>query len=510
MKLISYLLKIYYFLPKIFFGVIVFFCIQLEAKEVRLSEKKILLKCYAQLTGERLPSKSSLWEKLKLTRAQNICIELLNAVALSSDGYLEQKNDSVHKKVLRQFYDLHRSWFHNQWSQDSNAPEQTEGTVDVIDPTEPSLHITKSLFSRTPMHYKEVLRGTTHLKALREPSTFFPYSVFQGDIIRPSRVIAEKNQFIASPQFYVNLDTNGNNFYGVGFDLIQMGDLVGISNDRSPSISDVWINAQTSNATLNESNIVRPAVVRNNFGGGAIGSTAYLLMTLGHPYDYRADGAQKLPRRWTESVFKNFLCKDAPYVRESDTQSYLASDVSAAPFRQATSCLRCHTTLDQAATTARHLRFGTTLNYPNTIPRRYTSLILQYNSNLGQNTSWPSIATSNFHLTQPTGRLYFRDRNGNLVDRNVASMNELGTALSDNEDYYTCAAQRYFGYFTGIELNLEYLTDPSNASTLSKSDLEYRDYVLGLGKELQYTGSLKQLIENILQSGYYQHEQRKR
>lgn len=497
----------------IFFGFyffIFFFSVPSLAKEVRLSEKRILLKCYAHLTGERLPLTSTLWSRLQQTRAQNICMELLDSVALGSDGVLEQKDNLVHRKVLRQFYDIHRSWFSSQWASDSNAPESSFGTVDVIDPTEPSLHITKNLFSRSSLHYKEVLIGNTHLKALREPGPFFPHSIFTNDVRRPSRVLMGSNQFFSTSQIQVHLDNNGNNFYNVGFDIIQLGDLFGITTDRSPLINDVWSNPQTSTAVLNEADIRRPAAVRNNFGGGALGSSAYFLMTLGHPYNYRADGAQKLPRRWTESVFKNFLCKEAPYVREADAQSYLVTDPNAAPFRQSISCLRCHTALDQAATTARNIRYGATLNFPNTEVRRHTSVITEYIPSLGQNTSWPAVSTSNFHLTSPTGRLFFRDRKGNLVDRSLSSISDLGAALSDNEDYYTCAAQRYFGYFTGIELNLEYLTNPIHASTLSPADLEYRDYVIGLGQELQQTGSLKKLIQTILQSGYYQHEQRKR
>ncbi len=479
-----------------------------HADEIRLSEKQLLLRCYAQLTGERLPVNSSLWSRLNAERAQNICIELLNSVALKSDGLLEQKENFVHRKILRQFYDLHRSWFNQQWVLSENSPEGSTGTVDILDPTEPSLHITQALFSQTPIHYQEVLRGYSHLKTLREPTDSLR-SATTGDILRPSRIYTGAGPFFSTNQVFVGLDYLATIFYGVNIDILPLGDLIGITTENSPALNDVWTSVQTPQTMINEPNIIRPAPIRNNFGGGAMGSSSYFLLYLGHGVDYRADGAAKLPRRWTESVLKQFLCKEGPYVRESDAQNFLVTDSAAPPFRQTVACLRCHSTLDQAARTARNIRLGSSFDYASEL-KRYTSLVLQYSAVNGYDNSWPSITNDKYHLTQPSGRVFFRDRNGALVDRNVSSINELGIALSENEDYYTCVAQKYFSYFTGIEINLEYLSSPANASSMSAADIEYRDYIKGLGQELKGTGSLKKLLVNIIQSGYYQHAQKER
>jgi hypothetical protein len=315
---------------------------------------------------------------------------------------------------------------------------------------------------------------------------------------------------ISTEQIFVGVDEFTQNTYRIGIDILDLGDLIGIATENPTSTPNFWTNPQTSQAMLNESNVRAPAIIRNNFGGGAIGSSSYLLLHIGHPYNYRADGAAKLPRRWTESMFKQFLCKEGPYVRESDAQNFLAIDSNAVPFRQTVACLRCHSTLDQSAMVARNIRLGMTINRPITIDRRFSSLVLQYNATRGYDNFWSASPVPDYHLSQPTGRVYFRDRNGNLIDRNISSINELGVALSENEDYYTCMAQKYFNYFTGIDINLEYLTAPQNTATLSESDVDYRDYVIGLGQELQSTGSLKKLIETIIKSGYYQYEQKNR
>lgn len=479
--------------------------------EVRLSEEKLLQRCYAHMTGERLPANSVLWSQLQQQRAQNICTNLLNSVFLGGNGYLVQKDNIVHRKILRQFYDLHRSWFGLQWSLDANTPEGGWGTVDVFDPTEPSLHITQALFAQTPVHYQEVLRGNSHLRALRETTASFPFHVYANDLPRVSRLYHNAAPLVSVPQVFMTYDNFGQNASGVDFDLLALGDLVGIGNEKSVLISNLWINPRTSTVELNEPHLKRPALLRNNFGGGAIGSSSHFLLYLGHPFDYRADGSKKLPRRWVESFMKQFLCREGPYVRDEDALAFLVKDVNAAPFRQSLSCLRCHTTLDQSAMVARNIRLASTFNGSPLDPiRRYSALVAQYNSSAGPYTSWSAYSVDNFHLTQPSGRLYFRDYKGKLVDRTVNSINDLGIALSNTPDYYACAAQKYFSYLTGIDVNVAYLSAPENASFLTRTDIEYRDYVISLGDELQKTGSLRKLIETIMLSGYYQHEQRER
>ncbi|MNL24061.1 hypothetical protein D3C87_1454840 [compost metagenome] len=135
--------------------------------------------------------------------------------------------------------------------------------------------------------------------------------------------------------------------------------------------------------------------------------------------------------------------------------------------------------------------------------------ITTYQPSKASITGWPSADVADFHLQQPSGRLYFRSATGALVDRSVANIAGLGKAMSETEDYYLCAAKRYFEFMTGIQVPLYDRTDPRNAElnqALSKEAIADRVFVEDLAKGLRSSQSVIQMVEDIMKSPYYSRE----
>lgn len=478
-----------------------------------LSEKEILARCYAQLTGRRLPVSDSLWSRLTKQSAQSVCADLLNQVNFAPNGTLSASADPLHRRILKQFHDFHRSWFSKQWIMDSTLPDVNYGTVDVYDPAAPSYYLTRALFLPNS-HYAQVLRGYETLAAVRDSGKIRFGLSPTGGIPRLTRAFSigdispDQSEIPGSfdrHEITVQNPQDGSVFSIPGA-LVPVGELIGVVPAARGTYPFLWVNPLTPAAAANPPGLVVPQGIDAHYGGGALGTISFLLMNLGHGADYAADGAAKLPRRAVEAAMHSFLCRKGPSLRATDVGSYLAGEIAAVPFRKTTACLRCHATLDQAALTLRHVRQASTGNYGPAKIVRYTSTISSYGSLSTASPEWPSVPTPNFALTAPVGRLYFRSINGSLVNVPVGNLDGLGHALSATEDFYACAASRYFKYFTGIEVNLFDPQDPDNiplVSSLNDSDRDLRAFVLALGKELQTTGHLKTLVQHILTSPYY-------
>ena len=97
---------------------------------------------------------------------------------------------------------------------------------------------------------------------------------------------------------------------------------------------------------------------------------------------------------------------------------------------------------------------------------------------------------------------YFRTYKGELIDRSVNSIENLGTVISEQDDYYSCFAKRYYSYFLGIEVELG---DPGNIlyPQLNGPDQYHRSKVIDLGLRLKNHKSLRQLILDIIASADY-------
>ncbi len=82
--------------------------------------------------------------------------------------------------------------------------------------------------------------------------------------------------------------------------------------------------------------------------------------------------------------------------------------------------------------------------------------------------------------------------------------------ITQTQDFYTCAAKRYFEFFTGIQVPLYDKKDPRYAEMnrmLTSEHIKNREFVENLGADLQRDQSLKNLVKRIIASDYYRSEE---
>ena len=101
-----------------------------------------------------------------------------------------------------------------------------------------------------------------------------------------------------------------------------------------------------------------------------------------------------------------------------------------------------------------------------------------------------------------------RGYDGTLYSQTISATNDvdgltqLGQAIANTNDLYTCAASRYFEFFTGITVSLQDVGDPRFVP-LTQDDLEYRSIVHQLGISLKTHQNLQQLIREIISLPLY-------
>jgi hypothetical protein len=481
-----------------------------------LSEKEILARCYAQLTGQKLGNTDPLWGQLATSDGASICLSLFDQVQLGQNGVLTSSANPVYRRILKQFHDFHRDWFPLHWSYLSSFPDQYYGTVDIYDGSEPSLYITRSLFSQAPLPYSSALTGYQSLSAIRDASTVNPGAIGASKFLRPTKSFYVGEDTIPDdfvPSNVMNMAAVAgqdakNNYFSIAAPIVQIGQLIGIQPAPDASTSSLWVYNFTTQANAN-GDINKPQSFHQHYGGGALGSAPFIMMNLGQDFTYTANGGTKLPRRAMMTAFNTFLCLSGPFTRETDVGSYYVDptkDPNGAAFRHSTSCLRCHATLDRAGMTMRNLRLGSSANVTPKVTR-LAAMVVSSPADMGAaNPEWPSAPNATYYRTTPTGHLFFRSETGVLVDQNVQNLDGLGRSMAATDDYYACAAKRYFQYFTGVNVTLFDPYDIANSDLLSAmtpKDAEYRNYVLALGKELKSTGSLRTLVHRIISSDYY-------
>ena len=111
---------------------------------------------------------------------------------------------------------------------------------------------------------------------------------------------------------------------------------------------------------------------------------------------------------------------------------------------------------------------------------------------------WPDRADKNFHRRPASGRVRFRDYKGDLISQSVTTLSDLGNKLSNMDDFYICAAKKYYKHFMNIDVDVG---DPESISVLPSSvDTYHRNKVILMGLKLKKTQSLRSLLQDIISS----------
>lgn len=489
-----------------------------------LTERALFARCYSHLTGKPVPLNSSSMADVKAGLKKGIvaCNELLDKAVLDpTSGYLTNKNDSEARAILSNLTSFHRSWFTAntvEQIQDNNN-ETSNGTGDIYDSTEPALFISRAVLSSTG-RYSDIVTSPTGVHGLREDQPMGAKIGVNWAVNFPGRRIygnngeLNVNKFAFMPtvgNFTTNITTTASSF--AIFPKIEVGDLVGVrlKNTSDTAVANnVTLAAFTDQRGNNVPGLNYMFDINTGLGGGILGTPVYIMMNFGHGKGTIMNGALKVPRRWSQTNMQTFMCATLPALRESDVMQYVVGN-SSTPFRNASSCVMCHANLDPMGYTLRNV-VTTNSDFarltdisPETT--KTSTLMATFSVNQGSVTGWPSETVPNFHRQTPSGRVYFRSfATGALVDQNVANVAGVGAAFAATDDFYQCAAKRYFEYFTGITVSLYDRTDPRNATLnkqLSEESVKDRKFVEDLGAGLKADQSVRNMIKKIMNSDYY-------
>ncbi len=429
-----------------------------------LSDSALLSRCFKDLTGQViLPTHQVAVDVRNGTRDPiTVCMNLLKSSQFSGDR-LPQSNNFIQKSILKRFSNIHNEWFINRTT-DSLDSVTRLGMGDVAEMNLGSLFVTRSLF-KSDLPYKSVLNQNYILEGIRtggEPTV--------GTVSRRS-----KSEYLLTPTVV-----------WPGLTFAQIGDLVGIKPARALTIP-----------TQSLGNISFLKTV----GGGVLGSETYLSQNVVESFGYNSDGGVIMQRKLSKAVMKDFLCKELPAIRYSDASPYVRPN-SSVPFRRAKTCTQCHATMDRMAGVFRNHRARVSGAVPGK-PRVY---MLDMFSPTRGSMDWPDEPVENYYQYEPTGYLYFRSYNGELVHEAVKGFNELGSAVTETKDFYACAAKRYYKTFTGIHVNLDDIFDPANPIELNANQEFHRKFVIKLGEELSNHQDLFKTIQSIFESKTYKHK----
>lgn len=459
-----------------------------EAKAQVLDEMKRFQKCYGIMVGQRVALNNPLWMQVKAgsITGTNACMQVFNLAKLDQNGEVSKSGgvpNEVGMKILANFLRFHKSQFQTADYTLNIGGGNDRQTRDVIDANEPLYHIIYSIFGRN-QQWSDTLTRDYSLAAKR-------YSQYPTR----ARSILDQNLLPFTQGRYMTIkDAEGKDIQvphadgveSLEVEYVQTGLLFGLKQDDRQNLAThfrVTLNNGVSTADLNE-----------HHGAGAIGTQAYLLANLGRG-DFN-DGGSKMYRRWGKHVVEDFLCRTQPTLRSYDV-AYEVDTQSTIAFRKGSSCMACHATMDPIAGAARNLRFSFTHN------TGLESTRVKYVGN-----RFPDMAAVNFPKDKPDAnfyrrpadaRLFYRSYNGDLVDENVTGLQSLGETITQTNDFYVCAAKRYYQFLTGIEVTLADEGDV-NTPVFKEGELNQRNKVIQLGMKLKEHQSIEKLIEEIISS----------
>ncbi len=438
--------------------------VDLGIAQRNLSPLELFNRCYSHLTQLNLSTNHPLRAQVASGALAPVdaCMRVLSSANLNSSGTIANTttvngiNES--QAVLKTFNEYHRNLTETP-DLTNSLPNGTDhnGTRFIYDEGEFGLHFTRALFGNGAKASDVVLLNS-EMEAIRSNGTQsgFPHS-------------SDRNKRITIPT-------------------VQIGNFLGVRLLNS--------NAEKANLNLNLDGRNYP--IHQSEGGGVLGTLPYLMANNGRTYGQTTDGGLVIPRRYSKAIYKDLLCRDLPVIRPSDGVQYVQAQTSAntPAFRRASSCMQCHASMDPMAGVARNYTFYVSVDT--------TSSVHLYKWGVAKPAeSAPVDSDFDFFQRPPNGRLRFRSYSGELIDAPVSSIADLGTQIAATEDYYACAASKYFHFFTGIKANLRDGGDTSQPA-LSAGDQYYRNEVIRLGKNLKTSQNFQSLIREILMTETYQ------
>jgi len=213
-----------------------------------------------------------------------------------------------------------------------------------------------------------------------------------------------------------------------------------------------------------------------------------------------------------KNMLLDLLDRSLPLVRIEDVISHnLVHPTAESPlsFRNSTSCMACHATMDPMAHTLRNIRVvrnnnGTGIS---STDNSNVSAIINLQSAVtlpaeNLDATWNDTAISSFGSRPANGKLFYRDYKGELINEQILGISALGEHFANRLDFYMNISNQYLFWLTGTKA---YLGDLGGTSTpnLSLKDLKLRKMVIWLATNLRNDQDMTKLIMRIMTTKLY-------
>ncbi|MBT7611364.1 MAG: hypothetical protein HN576_16510 [Bacteriovoracaceae bacterium] len=455
-----------------------------------LTELELFNRCSLQLTNYTgIESNPKIYENLKLKNitSTQACLQILENSHLSIKGMLKNKN-TFSKQTLLTFQKVHNNWF-NEWN--FFVAMSTWGTFEILDPGSMGYFFTKSLLDKE-FTFRDIFKGKRSFEGIRESKVEPEFLLYKFK--------NEKRYKIKDYRFVYGLSENGKEYKTWNPKRVPTGELIGVK--AIPVKRDVVKILVNSKDNQKE---IKPAVeqivnkdIHLGLGGGVLGSEVYINLNLGQELGRSMDGGRIQPRIWAKSVIKEFLCRDLPVVPITKSEIFVNLN-SNLPFRKNKSCMSCHITMDPMSYLVRNVEQSLSADAGGDGMIHSTHLkFYQSNTSLKNADKFPD-KDELFHLRPAHGKFIYQDIRGNFINKNIKTLDDLGSALLETDDVYLCTAKKYLNFLTGINVNMNLFIDKN----LTKQELYIRNLLEEAGRVLKKNGDLTDVIGVILNSEIY-------
>lgn len=446
-----------------------FICVGATAKT--LSNKAVFYRCYKSITQQFPDQNHTLISQVVAgsKTPEDACMEVLEKAMFtaSSNKKIANTNDPEAIAALRTMHYLHYSWLTNK-EIPNVSPVIVSHWKSFLDPSMPSMHFTKALF--TPNYqFKNVFLGSTHMEPMRADN---------------DPAVSSNMEEVKSD--YPRIETP--------FSFVARGDLHGVREYVTKAVNySELAGGQRRDSRFNWD---------FHKGGGVLGSNMYMVMNINDPFLQQTDGTLYIQRKWSLNLIHDFLCREAPVVRYEDTTPFIVNN-SPTEFRRDGACIRCHVTLDRTASLIRGVHYKSRLMGIDSGEIQRLAELNEYDVTQGAINGWSDVADPEFFRRPSTGHFMYRTFDGQLINQSLTSVEELGSTIANLEDPYVCVAKRYYEYFTGVSANIDDIGDPQYGRTLNDDEVAHRNEVINLGKAFKTHQSSKQLIKDIISKPQY-------
>ncbi|MFN7685223.1 MAG: hypothetical protein ACK5QT_07415, partial [Oligoflexia bacterium] len=432
------------------------------ALAAELSPEALVHRCTLQLSSTRARIDAETKSRLasgELTYLQ-LCMELLDLARFEAGTTVlsaQQQSNPLSLRVLDTLNRFHNSFFSRN---DGLAVDDFAQATHELQSFEFGHYFTWSLFSQN-VPVEAIL---TH-PVLLEPARAGQASHFLTHPTLSSVPLAGNGFLTSLPPNPPSIQAQLSTWTPA---LMPVGRFIGVQPAAPKVIPGLVFNTNPAPPDVLNYNI------NTHLGVGLLGDPTYQLLNTGAAFGVVPDGGLKNYRRFSETVFKEFLCRDLPVIRPSDVPPATIDPASPISFNRLRSCQQCHQSMEPMAATVRNFVAARSARVTPT-PNLFVTIH-------GLDRRRDGTSSSSFAYQEPNGSLVFRDLEGQLIQQPVQGVTGLAEALVARPDFYACVASRYYQFLTGTQVQL---FDPGSptAPSLSEQDLIHVNFVKQLGQD---------------------------